>query len=117
MLKFCERICPGVVRKGGKKANGSIPLSRGVGNSLTPTPVLKALEIESTEEGVKLEASALADAKGRLEDEVRKVNELLKTREKEVVHRDATIQRLEREKDEVQITEVSEVQRGTSSNG
>ena len=52
-----------------------------------------------------------------MEDEIRKVNELLKTREKEVVHRDATIQRLEREKDEVQITEVSQVQRRTNSNG
>ena len=116
MLKLCERICPGVVRKSGKKANGSIPLSRGVGNSLTPTPVLKALEIEPTEERAKLEVSPLAEAKGRLEDEVRKVNELLETREKEVAHRDATIQQLEREKNEAQI-KVSQVQRGTSSNG
>ena len=116
MLKLCERICPGVVRKGGKKANGSIPLSRGVGNSLTPTPVLKALEIEPTEERAKLEVSALAEAEGRLEDEVRKVNELLETREKEVAYRDATIQQLEREKNEAQI-KVSQVQRGTSPNG
>ena len=79
----------------------------GIWNNLTPTPVLKALEIEPTEERARLEVSALAEAKGKLEDEIRKVNELLKAREKEVVHRDATIQRLEREKDEVQITEVS----------
>ena len=64
-----------------------------------------------------LEVSALAEAKGKLEDEIRKVNELLKAREKEVAHRDTTIQRLEREKDEVQITEVSQVQRRTNSNG
>ena len=99
----------------GKKKNGSIPLGQRDGNGQAPNPVLKPVEAEFSEEKAKVEAKASAEAKRKLEDEIRELKGLLEEREKVVGYRDADIQRLRKERDEMQ-TKVSQVQRGTSSN-
>lgn len=72
-----------------------------------PTPAVKTLEQQLTEERnryarleqdlqrARAEAETSAQAKRKLEDEVRQVKELSETREKEVGQKDAKIRRLE----------------------
>jgi len=106
-----------------KAANEDIKLAQGVGDDPTPTPAVKVLELKLAEEKVKCtklekelqrvkaEMDAFAEAKGRAEDEVREVKELLEAREKEVGLKDASIQRLEKDMSEMQ-KKVGRVGRG-----
>ena len=75
----------------------------------SPTPSSAALELELTQQRTecerlereyqrtKAEADGFAEAKGKLEDELREVKELLEARGSGVSHKDASTQRLENE--------------------
>ena len=115
LKKFLRLIPSCFPRRDGKEGNGSIPLGQRDGNGPAPNTVLKPVEVEFSEERAKVEAKAFAEAKRNLEDEVRELKGLLEEREKVVGQRDADIQQLRKERDEMQ-TKVSQVQRGTSSN-
>lgn len=80
----------------------------------TPTPAANGLELELTEEGarraelehehqrIKAQADAFAEAKGKLEEEIRQVKESLEAREKDLVRKDASLQQLEGDMNEMQ---------------
>ena len=97
--------------------------TRSVGGS--PTPPSAALELELAQQRTectrlergyqrtKAEADGFAEAKGKLEDELREVKGLLEARGKEVGDKDAKIQRLESEME----TKVSQAEGRTGPDG
>jgi len=99
--------------------SGDVKLTQSIRRS--PTPPSAALELELAEQRTecarlereyqrtKAEAEAFAEAKRKLEDELREVKELLEARGKEIGQKDAIIQRLESELK----TKVSQVGSGT----
>jgi chromosome segregation ATPase len=125
LKKVLGGLCSCVSTPGDEKAD--IPLVQNGRRVPTPTPAAKALELELAGERArcarleedrrraKAEADAFADAKGKLEDEIREVKELLKAREKEVGHKDASVEQLERSFSEMQ-AKVSRVGRTMGSN-
>ena len=90
----------------------------------TPTSALQVLESELAEERAKcarleqefqkarVEMDVFAEAKEKVKGEIQELKELLETRGKEAGHKDASIHRLERDINEMQI-KVSQVGRGT----
>ena len=123
-------ILKGVLRKlcfcgpsGNEKPSGDIKLTRSVKRS--PTPPSAALELELAKQRtecarlereyqrIKAEADVFADAKGKLEDELREVKELLEARGKEIRQKDTSIQRLENKVE----TKVSWIGSGTGFDG
>jgi len=110
------------VPSGGEKAaSRDIQLTQSARRS--PTPPSTALELELAErrtecarlereyQRTKAEADGFVEAKGKLENELREVRELLEARGKEVGQKDANIQRLESEMK----AKVSRVGGGTGS--
>ena len=97
-----------------KAVNEDVQLVEGPRAGPTATPAVNGLELELTEEKarraklehehqrVKARADAFAEAKGKLEEEIRQVKESLEAREKDLVRKDTSIQRLEREMNEMQ---------------
>jgi chromosome segregation ATPase len=93
-----------------------------VRHSPTPTSELELAEerakcarLEKECQKAKVEADALAETNCKLEDKIREDKELLEEREKEVGQKDASIQRLEKEANEMQ-AKVSQIRRGMGSN-
>ena len=91
----------------------------------SPTPPSNVLELELGQQRaecarlereyqrIKTEADVFAEAKGKLEDELREVKELLEARGKEVGQKDVSIERLESEMG----TKVSQVWGGMGFDG
>ena len=97
-----------------------------VRDSPTSTPTIRALlelaeerakcaRLEKEFQRVKTEAEIFAEAKGRAEDEVREIKQLLGAREKEIGRKDARIRQLEKDMSEMQ-KKVGWVGRGMGSN-
>lgn len=84
-----------------------IQLTPSAGRSPTPPSVALELELaqqrteharlEREYQKTKAEAAGFADAKGKLEDELREIKELLEVRGEEIGQKDASIHRLENE--------------------
>ena len=99
-LRFCGP-------SGDEKASRDIKLTQTVRRSPTPPSAASEVELakqrtecarlEREYEKIKAKADVFADAKGKLEDELREVKELLEARGKEIGQKDTSIQRLENE--------------------
>lgn len=97
-----------------KTAKEDIQLAQSGRVGPTPTPAADGLELELIEERarkaklehehqrIKTQADAFAEAKGKLEEEIRQVKESLEAREKDLVRKDTSLQRLEGDMNEMQ---------------
>jgi hypothetical protein len=97
-----------------KVVNEDIKLVQGTRVGPTPTPAAngpelglaeekgRRAELEHEHQKVKARADAFAEAKAKLEEEIRQAKETLEAQGKDLVRKDASLQRLERDVNEMQ---------------